>query len=146
MISKHLLYWTSALSIFALPAHAIDISDHLTEWWGYGAFFVVMASFQFFYGVALFLRPWRFDYEGQIRTGGDRSGRPYFFIGAVLTSLVILVYIISRTTGLPFLSPGAVREPLTALSLVPPVECLPLLICHILLIQRTALTGPAGAH
>lgn len=117
--------------------HAIDAPDHLSEWWGYGTFFVIVASFQFFYGLALFVRPWRFDYEGNLRPDADRYGRPYFILGTVLTSLVIVFYVITRTTGMPFFGPEAKVEPLTPLSLLPPLECLPLLYCHVRLMQRT---------
>jgi hypothetical protein len=135
--NRVLINWTAGLSIFALFAHVIDAPDHLSEWWGYGTFFVIVASFQFFYGIALLLRPWRFDYDGKIKPNADRFGRPYFFLGSILTALVILVYCITRTTGMPFFGSGAVAEKVTPLSLVPAVECLPLLYCHILLLWRT---------
>jgi len=83
--------WAALLSVFALVAHAIDVPDHLSEWWGYGTFFVIAAAFQFFYGIALFLQPWRFDEEGRERENADRYGRPYFILGTVLTASVILV-------------------------------------------------------
>lgn len=125
------------LSVLALVAHAIDGPDHLREWWGYGTFFVIIAAFQFFYGAALFLRPWRYDGDGNLRPYGDRYGRPYFVLGTILTASVIIVYVVTRTTGMPFLGPDAVRQPVTILSLVPPVECIPLMYCHILLLYRT---------
>jgi hypothetical protein len=135
--NKTLINWTAGLSVFALVTHAIDAPDHLSEWWGYGTFFVIVASFQFFYGIALFLRPWRYDDDGKLRDNADRYGRPYFILGTVLTSLVILVYCVTRTTGMPFFGPEAIVEKATPLSLVPPVECLPLLYCHIFLILRS---------
>jgi hypothetical protein len=135
--SRRIINWTAILSVLALVAHAIDAPDHLTEWWGYGTFFVIIASFQFFYGIALFLRPWRYDEDGNLRPNGDQYGRPYFVIGTILTSSVICVYIVTRTVGMPFFGSEAVVEPLTLLSLVPPLECLPLMYCHILLLSRT---------
>ncbi len=136
MNNKRLLKWTAILSVLALVAHAIDAPDHLSEWWGYGTFFVIVASFQFFYGFALFLQPWRYSEDGGVRTNPDRYGRPYFVLGTVLTASVIIVFIISRTTGMPFLGPGAIVEPVTILSLVPPLECVALMYCHILLLSR----------
>jgi hypothetical protein len=136
--------WTAVLSVLALVVHAIDAPDHLSEWWGYGTFFVIVACFQFFYGVALFLRPWRFDEEGTLRPDADRHGRPYFILGTVLTASVIVVYVITRTTGMPFFGSAAVAERVTPLSLLPPVECLPLMYCHILLLVRTRL--PSANH
>jgi hypothetical protein len=135
--NKRVVYWAAGLSIFALVTHAIDAPDHLSEWWGYGTFFVIVASFQFFYGIALFLQPWRYDEEGQIRKNADNYGRPYFILGTVLTASVMLVYIVTRTTGMPFFGPDAVREPVAPLSLLPPLECVPLMYCHVLLIRRS---------
>jgi hypothetical protein len=142
--SNRLVNWTAVLSILALVAHAVDAPDHLSEWWGYGAFFVIVASFQFFYGMALFLKPWRYDPSGGLRPNPDRYGGGYFVLGTVLTSLVLGVYIITRTSGMPFLGPSAVIEPLTPLSLLPPLECLHLLYCHVRLLSlsRTLARNP----
>jgi peptidoglycan/LPS O-acetylase OafA/YrhL len=142
--NRRIINWTAILSILALVAHAIDAPDHLTEWWGYGTFFVIIAAFQFFYGLALFLRPWRYDEDGNTRPDADRYGRPYFILGTILTASVIMVYIVTRTTGIPFFGPDAVVEPMTPLSLVPPLECLPLLYCHVLLLSRTRV--PSREH
>jgi peptidoglycan/LPS O-acetylase OafA/YrhL len=139
--NRRIINWTAILSVLALLAHAIDAPDHLTEWWGYGAFFVVIAAFQFFYGLALFLRPWRYDDDGNLRPHADSYGRPYFILGTVLTASVIVIYIVTRTSGMPFFGPDAVSEPLTPLSLVPPLECVPLMYCHLLLLFRSRITS-----
>ena len=136
--NKRLLTWTAILSVGALLAHAIDAPDHLSEWWGYGTFFIIIASFQFFYGIALFLQPWRYDEEGGLRSNPDRGGRPYFILGIVLTAAVPAIYIVTRTTGMPFFGPAAIVEPVTPLSLLPSLECLPLMYCHLLLLNRIA--------
>jgi hypothetical protein len=138
--NRHIVNWTAILSILALVAHAIDAPDHLTEWWGYGAFFVTIAAFQFFYGLALFLRPWRYDEDGNLRPNADHWGRPYFILGTVLTASVIIIYIATRTVGIPFFGPDAIAEPVTPLSLVPPLECVALLYFHIWLLYRTRTT------
>ena len=57
MTNKRMLFWAAVLSVFALLAHVIDAPDHLKEWWGYGTVFVIVASFQFFFGLALFVQP-----------------------------------------------------------------------------------------
>ena len=139
--NKKLLTWTAVLSMLALVAHAIDVPDHLSEWWGYGAFFVIIASFQFFYGMALFLKPWRYDEDGGLRPNADQYGRNYFLLGTVLTSSVLVVYVITRTTGMPFLSADAVVEPVKPLNLLPPLESLPLLYCHIRLLILSRKTA-----
>ncbi len=140
--NRRLIRWTAILSILALVAHAIDAPDHLSEWWGYGTFFVIVAAFQFFYGMALFLQPWRYDEDGNERPDADRYGRPYFILGTILTASIIAVYIVTRTTGMPFLGPEAKVEPVTPLSLLPPLESAVLLYCHVLLISRTHVSAP----
>jgi hypothetical protein len=136
---NRLIYWTAGLSVFSLIAHAIDAPDHLQEWWVYGAVFVIIASFQFFLGVSLFLRPWRYDDEGNVRGGAnDRFGRPYYILGAAFSAVIVVLYLITRTSGMPFLGPDAAREPVTILSLIPPVVNLPLLYCFVILARRAA--------
>lgn len=135
--NMRLLYWAAGLSIFALVAHAIDAPDHLREWWGYATFFVVAASLQFFYGWALLLQPWRYDDTGGVRSDADRTGRPYYFLGIILNALVIAVYIVSRTVGIPFLGPEAAVEPVTPLSLVPIAVDIPLMYCLVALVRST---------
>ncbi len=142
--NRRIIYWTAILSIFALVSHAIDAPDHLSEWWGYGTFFVIVAAFQFFYGLALFLQPWKYDQEGNLKANPDRYGRPYFVLGLVLASLIVVIYVITRTTGMPFLGSDAVVEPVTPLSLLPPLVCLPLIYCFAILIRRTRASYPAG--
>ena len=142
--NRQIVNWTAVLSVLALVAHAVDAPDHLTEWWGYGTLFVIIAAFQFFYGLALFLRPWRYDEDGNLRPNADRYGRPYFVLGTVLTASVISMYIVARTTGMPFFGPDARVERVTPLSLVTPLECIPLMYCHILLLSRTRI--PSQDH
>jgi hypothetical protein len=133
-----MLYWGAGLSIFSLVAHAIDAPDHLNEWWGYGTFFVIIAAFQFFLGIALLIRPWRYDENGNIRGGrNDRFGKPYYNIGIILSSAIVVVYLITRTSGMPFLGPEASREPVTLLSLIPPVVNIPLIIIFANLSRRS---------
>ncbi len=133
---KRIIYWAAGLSILALVMHAIDAPDHLSEWWGYGTLFVIIAAFQFFYGFFLLVQPWKYDAEGSLRVGAEQHGKPYFILGAVLSTLIILLYIITRTTGMPFLSADALVEPVTPLSLLPPLENIPLIYCQVLLINR----------
>jgi peptidoglycan/LPS O-acetylase OafA/YrhL len=127
--TRRLLYWAAGLSIGALVAHAIDAPDHITEWWGYAAFFVTAGAFQFFYGFGLLLQPWRYDDAGDERSDGERHGRPYYMLGLILTASIIVIYIVTRTTGMPFFGPGAAAEVVTPLNLLPIIEDVPLVYC-----------------
>lgn len=123
-----LLHWCAVLCIGALLAHAIDAPDHLREWWGYSTFFVVVGAFQFFCAFLLLLQPWRYDETGRPRANALPYGRGYFMLGIVLAAAVPVVYLVSRTTGLPFLGPQAAAEPVTPLSLLPVAEDVVLLV------------------
>ncbi len=141
--NRRIIYWAAGLSILALVMHAIDAPDHLSEWWGYGTLFVIIAAFQFFYGLFLLVQPWKYDAEGNLRAGAEQYGKPYFILGATLATLVILLYIITRTTGMPFLSSDAVVEPVTPLNLLPAVENVPLIYCLVMLIYRASNPVPS---
>jgi hypothetical protein len=134
---KRLIRLTAILSIGALICHAIDTPDHLTEWWGFSAYFVTAGAFQFFYGFGLLLQPWRYDDTGGLRDNSDRFGRSYYVLGLVLTASIVVLYVITRTTGMPFFGPNAKAEPVTILSLVPIAEDLPLIYCLAQLLRRT---------
>lgn len=118
----------------ATLSHAIDARDHLSEWWGYGTFFVVAAAFQFILGLVLLLRPWQYDEDGKLRTNPEKFARPFYVLGLVLSSSIIILYIVSRTTGLPVA--GAAREAVTPLSLLPMVVEIPLTWCLVILVHR----------
>lgn len=135
--SQRLLRWSAILSICALLGHAIDAPDHLTEWWGFSAYFVTAGAFQFFYGFGLLLRPWAYDDTGGPRSDPDRFGRPYYVLGLVLTASIVILYLITRTTGMPFFGPQARAERVTVLSLVPIAVDVPLIYCLAELLRRT---------
>lgn len=135
--NRRLIRWAAWLSVVALIAHAIDAPDHLTEWWGYSTFFVIVGAFQFFLGLAMFIQPWKYDEDGRVRSNADRFGRAYYRLGIILTASVIVLYAVSRTAGMPFFGPDAITEPVTPLSLVPIAEAVPLMYCLVKLLIRT---------
>jgi len=140
---ERLLRWATILSIAAILGHAIDAPEHLTEWWGFSAYLVTAGAFQFFYGFGLLLKPWRYDETGGLREDGDRFGRPYYVLGLALTVSVVVVYVVSRTTGLPFFGPSAAAERFSVPGLVPVLLDLPLICCLAQLLRRTG-HGAAG--
>jgi hypothetical protein len=123
--SKRLLFWAAGLSIGALLAHIIDLPDHLTEWWGYSSFYMASGTIQFLYGFLLIFQPWRYDETGGVRSNGIYYGRPYYMLGIIITGVVVLFYVFTRSIGMPFA--GAPPEKITLPSLVFIVEDLPLL-------------------
>lgn len=115
--SSSLLRWAVILSISAGLLHGLNVQEHLAEWWGYGVFFLFAAAGQFVYGLILIVQPWNYD-----ETGGRRDGRRYaqwFYGGGIVANgFLIVLYLVTRTAGVPFLGPSAGQtEPFTPVGL-----------------------------
>jgi hypothetical protein len=139
---NRLVYWAAGLSMFAILTHSIAVSDHLNEWWGYGVMFIIGAVFQLFYGIALIMQPWKYDEKGSIRDNAQYFGRGYYILGLVLTVMMVLIYLITRTTGMPFLGKDADAEPVTPLGLVPWLANLALLYLLYKLLRQSRVGLP----
>ena len=81
----------AALSLLAAAVHLWVVPEHLEEWWGYGAFIVVLAIAQGLYGFGL-LR---------------RTSRPYLLLGVAGNLVVAILWLVTHTTGIPLLGPHA---------------------------------------
>lgn len=81
----------AALSLLAAAIHLWVVPEHLQEWWGYGAFFLMLAVVQGLYGFGLLRRP----------------SRPYLLLGATGNLAVVILWLVTRTTGIPLLGPHA---------------------------------------
>ena len=139
MNTTRLLYWAAGLSIAAAVIHAGVAPEHLSEWWGYGIFFVIAGICQGIYGLLLLLRPWRYDETSGLREGNDPSYvRTFYSLGIVGNGAIIVLYLITRTVGIPFLGPDAGKaEPLTPISVLSKLIELATIACLVLLLQRT---------
>ncbi|GAA4413289.1 hypothetical protein GCM10023168_36030 [Fodinibacter luteus] len=77
--------WAALASVLAGGIHLAVTPEHLEEWWVYGAFFVVVGCFQLALAALVLRRPtW-----------------PVALTGIVVNLSVVLVWVVSRTTGLP---------------------------------------------
>lgn len=74
------------LSLGAAAIHFAVISEHFAEWWAAGAFFIATGWFQAFWAVVLAVR----------------RNRPVAVTGALVNGAIVAVWLVSRTTGLPF--------------------------------------------
>ncbi len=85
------LYMAAALSVIAALMHFWAMPGHFEEWWGYGIFFLAAALAQGLYGLALLRRP----------------GQPLLVLGVGLNLAVVVLYVVTRTVGVPFFGPHA---------------------------------------
>jgi len=78
------------LSIEAAVIHFAVVAQHFDEWWLTGTFFVLVALFQLAWALLVLRAP----------------SRPFYLAGAVTNALVVVLWIVSRTNGVP-VGPGA---------------------------------------
>ena len=85
------LYAAAALSLLAALIHLWVTPEHFEEWWGYGAFFLVAALAQVLYVPLLLSRP----------------TRPVLLLGIGSNLAIVVLYLLTRTVGIPLFGPAA---------------------------------------
>jgi hypothetical protein len=85
------LYAAAALSLLAALVHLLVTPEHFEEWWGYGAFFLVCAIFQGAYAAVVLRWP----------------ARPVLLLGVAGNLAVAILWLVTRTTGIPLFGPHA---------------------------------------
>ena len=88
---KPILYATAALSLVAALIHLWASPEHFEEWWRYGTFFSVAATAQVLYVPLVLLRPTRMVLL--LGIGGNLA--------------IVVLYLLTRTAGIPLFGPGA---------------------------------------
>jgi hypothetical protein len=83
------------LSTGAAVIHFAVIAQHLDEWWLTGVFFIAVAVFQLVWALLVVLRPSVLVY----------------LAGAIVNTLVVVTWIVSRTTGVPVGPEAGEAEP-----------------------------------
>jgi hypothetical protein len=81
--------WVSLASLFAGGIHLAVTPEHLEHWWVFGTFFIVTGVFQLTFA-AVVLR---------------RTTWPTALTGIVVNLGIVLVWVVSRTRGLPISPP-----------------------------------------
>ena len=89
--SKTVLYVAAAFSLSAALIHLWVIPEHFEEWWGYGTFFLISAAAQGAYAAALLRWP----------------RRPLLLLGVGGNVSIIVLYLLTRTVGIPLFGPEA---------------------------------------
>ena len=80
-----LVYVAAALSFGTGYVHFAFAESHFQEWWGYGAFFVVAGNLQALFAALLVWRP-----------------RAWYPLAGIAGNLaIVVVYVITRTSGIP---------------------------------------------
>ena len=90
--SSPAVYAAAGLSLVAALVHLWVALGHFEVWWGYGAFFLAAASAQGLLAVALLRWP----------------GRAMPLAGVLGNLAVVALYVVTRTSGVPF-GPHATR-------------------------------------
>ena len=116
---ESLVYTAGALALAAGVIHGVATAEYWNGWWGYAAFFTYAAISQIVYGLVLFIQPWRYDETGGLRASSHAVARRVFVGGVIGNGLIIILYVITRTVGIPFFGPAAGHVlPVTPLSAV----------------------------
>lgn len=90
---------TIILFASAAAIHLALIQEHLREWLGYGIFFIIVTIIQLKYAILIYLKE-----------DSKKLSKKWFAIylsGMIFNLLIIEIYIITRTIGIPFFGPGA---------------------------------------
>mgnify|MGYP001619285908 CR=1 FL=1 len=102
LVSRHgtlrapLVLLAGLLALSSTAVHLIVTPAHFQEWLGYGVFFLVVAALQAIYGLGFLMPQARF------------ARSPWYLLAGILGSLVVMaVYAVSRTLGVPLLGPHA---------------------------------------
>ncbi|MGQ0534491.1 MAG: hypothetical protein ACT4PT_00255 [Methanobacteriota archaeon] len=137
------------LSLAASMIHAGVAPRHFSEWWGYGVFFVVASVAQGVYGLVLLALPARPSWAGPTY---ERWKRRLFFAGIAGNLLVIGLYLLTRTAGVPLVGPASgTVEDVAAIDVVSKGVELALVTCLVLLLRTGAASedligGPAPSR
>jgi len=81
----------AALSLLVATTHLWVVTEHFGEWWGYGAFFLVLAFAQGLYALVLLRSP----------------GRPLLLLGVAGNLAIVILWLATRTSGIPLFGPHA---------------------------------------
>lgn len=115
--ARGLLAWAAGLSIVAGVMHSLLTTSHFEEWWGYGVFFMLAAMAQGLYGFFAIASRLLHDEPLTERWSAGQL-RAYCGVGITGNAFLVLLYIVSRTWGIPFFGPEAGEvEPWDALGI-----------------------------
>lgn len=119
------------LSAGAGLIHLMVALEHFAHWWGYGLFFLTVGAAQVVYAVTLSL---------------DDPSRRVLIVGLLGNSLIVALYLITRTLGIPFVGPSAWEtEPVGAVDLISKATELGLIVCLALMLRTPGDIAPENS-
>ncbi len=134
---EELLRLAAGLSLATGVVHLLVSPDHLAEWWGYGFFFILAGLGQIAYGLVLFLLPWLVDDTGAFFRGQVPGIPPVFAWAAAGNSMIVALWLVTRTAGIPVGPQAGVVEPLDFVSVAVTVTEVALAGLLVVLAQRS---------
>ena len=100
----------AGLSLAAAVLHGGVTGAHFAEWVGYGVFFLTAATLQFVWGGFLLVRVFEMraaQHDPFSRLGESRLEFPFYGLGLAGNLAIALLYLMTRTFGIPLFGPGA---------------------------------------
>lgn len=131
-----LLNLAGSVSLTAAIIHALVMPEHFQEWWGYGVFFYVVTVAQTLYAVALLFRAWDVHSIGMFEYIWNHHLQSFYVAGIVGNSVLIVLYVITRTIGMPAGPDVGQIETFSALSIVSKVLEVFLIGCVVILLAK----------
>jgi energy-coupling factor transporter transmembrane protein EcfT len=123
---RWLIVLAAALSLLAALLHGWVMPEHFEEWWGYGAFFLVVAIAQTLYAFLL-LR--------------DASSPGLIWAGVLGNLAIIVLWAWTRTAGIPMFGPHAGEvEEIGAIDVVSKISEALLIACLVVLLRIETTT------
>ncbi|MHB8586931.1 MAG: hypothetical protein ACYDDF_13970 [Thermoplasmatota archaeon] len=116
---RNLLKGAAALALVASVLHMINAPEHFSDWWGYGFFFLLSSGAQLLEALGLWImaasaKPFQLDPSPAEWQADPRSfallmirPRAYLWLGIIGNLAVALLYLVTRTVGIPFVGPDA---------------------------------------
>jgi hypothetical protein len=145
MTSRMLVLTAAALSVGAGVAHAAVAPEHLEEWWGYGAFFIVAAAAQIAFAIILVLEPWGRDWIPNRPALDHARQRRWVYVAGIVGNVAIIgLYVVTRTIGIPAGPHAGVVEEVTTIGVVTKAMEMGIVICLAQLLRMPVGDRPSA--
>ena len=116
-------------SLLAAVVHGVVIGEHVDESALYGAFFIVVTVAQAVYAAAVMARP----------------GQLLLWLGAVGNAALVVLWIVTRTAGVPLGPEAGEVEPVGLLDILAAVAELAIVVAAVAALRQAAMSRTAPA-